>query len=126
MARTTKEWIGRTDDSRAPKTVFDRIWEKQGGRDATTGLQFQPGDQVVVDHIVPLADGGENRESNLQLITLKTHKLKTAREAMERAEYRAKRGKHRGYKRKPRSSFQTNRDGPFKKRMDGTVERRET
>jgi 5-methylcytosine-specific restriction endonuclease McrA len=108
-----------------PQTVFDRLWDRQEGKDAITGLPFTASDQVVRDHIVPLIDGGENRESNLQLIALKTHKLKTAREAMERAKVRSVRGKHRGYKRKP-SAFKTNRDGPFKIKMDGTVINRKT
>lgn len=99
--RNIKEWIGRNDDAMPPRSVFDRLWEKQGGKDAITDLPFQPGDKVVRDHIIPLADGGENRESNLQLITEQTHRKKTAQEALERAEYRTRRASHRGYARGP-------------------------
>ena len=120
MPRSVKEWIGRSDDAMPPRSVFDRIWEKQDGKDAITGVAFQPGDKVIRDHIVPLADGGENRESNLQLILLDTHKPKTAAEATQRAETRRLHEKHRGYVRK-QPSFATNRDGKFKKRLDGTV-----
>lgn len=103
-----------------PRSVFDRLWEKQGGKDAITGVAFQTGDKIVRDHIVPLADGGKNVESNLQLILLDTHKPKTAAEATARAETRRIHEKHRGYVRR-QSGFATNRDGKFKKRMDGTV-----
>ena len=50
------------------------------------------------------------------------HKAKTARKAGERAHGR--RIVEKAARVKRRSSFLTNRDGPFKKRMDGTVERR--
>lgn len=99
--RTVPEWVGRSDDAMPPRSVFDRLWAKQEGKSAISGLPFQPGDRVVRDHIVPLADGGENRETNLQLITEREHRLKTGREAMARAIDRSKREKHRGYVRKP-------------------------
>lgn len=97
MARSVKEWQGRNDDAMPTNAVFDRLYAKQDGRDAITGIAFAPGDKICRDHIVPLIDGGENRESNLQLITEKQHKLKTAREAMDRAKTRAKQHAHRSY-----------------------------
>ena len=120
MPRKVAEWIGRNDDAMPPVSVFDRLYDKQGGKDAITGVAFQPGDKVIRDHIVPLADGGKNEEANLQLILLDTHKPKTAAEATARAETRRMHEKHRGYVRKA-PSFATNRNGRFKKRMDGTV-----
>jgi len=97
MARSVTEWIGRNDDVMPPKSVFDRLYVKQNGKDAITGIAFAPGDKICRDHIIPLIDGGENRESNLQLITEKQHKLKTAREAMERAKTRSVQHSHRSY-----------------------------
>lgn len=97
MPREVPEWIGRNDDAMPPKSVFDRLWAKQDGKDAITGIPFASGDKICRDHKIPLIDGGENRESNFQLITEKTHKLKTAREAMERAKTRAVQHKHRAY-----------------------------
>lgn len=38
-----------------------------------------------IDHIKPLADGGPDTPSNLQLLTEKQHAAKTAREAEARA-----------------------------------------
>lgn len=120
MPRTVKEWIGRNDDAMPPRSCFDRLWEKQDGKDAITGVPFTKKDRVIRDHIIPLADGGENRESNLQLITYETHKPKTAAEATVRSKVRRVHERDRGYVRK-QSGFATNRDGKFKKRMDGTV-----
>jgi 5-methylcytosine-specific restriction endonuclease McrA len=120
MPRKVADWVGRNDDAMPPRSVFDRLWEKQDGKDAITGLAFQPGDKIIRDHILPLADGGKNVESNLQLITAETHKPKTAAEATARAETRRLHEKHRGYVRKA-PSFATNRDGKFKKKMNGEV-----
>src|SRR4051812_46759889 len=97
MPRTIGEWIGRTDNSMPPRSVFDRLYEKQGGKDAITGLPFTASDQIVRDHIVPLKDGGRNCESNLQLITLDTHKPKTAAEAKARGKERRIHERDRGY-----------------------------
>lgn len=93
-----------------PRSVFDRLWDKQDGKDAITGLPFRPGDKVVRDHIVPLADGGTNTEGNLQLITEDTHKAKTGIEATARAKTRRVHERDRGYQRKP-SQWATQRLG---------------
>lgn len=97
MPRKVDEWIGRNDDAMPPVSVFDRIWDKQDGKDAITGLPFTSKDKVIRDHIIPLADGGQNRESNLQLITEETHKRKTGSEATVRGKVRRNHARHRGY-----------------------------
>jgi 5-methylcytosine-specific restriction endonuclease McrA len=108
-----------------PRSVFDRLWLKQDGKDAITGVPFTSKDRVIRDHIIALADGGENRESNLQLITEETHKPKTVAENIKRARSRRIHERDRGYVRK-KSSFKTNRDGPLKRKMDGTLVNRKT
>ncbi len=110
MPRKVQEWIGRNDDAMPPVSVFDRLYEKQGGKDAITGLPFQPGDKIVRDHTEPLADGGENREANLQLLTEATPKAKTGKEATVRAKVRRNHERHRGYVRQP-SQWATQRLG---------------
>lgn len=40
--------------------------------------------QIELDHIVPLWNGGTNREDNLQLLCQSCHKTKTRKEALER------------------------------------------
>lgn len=98
MPRAVPEWIGKTDDARAPTSVQLRVTDRQDGHcmecPTRTGLQC--------DHIEPLADGGQNRESNLQMLCTYHHKLKTGREAMERGKVRRVKAKHIGIK-KPRS-----------------------
>jgi 5-methylcytosine-specific restriction protein A len=106
MPRAVPEWQGRTPESMPPKTVFDRLWDKQDGKDAITGIPFTSKDRIVRDHIVPLIDGGENCESNLQLITEGTHKAKTIQEANRRAKERRVRSNARGYDRGEKSRLQ--------------------
>jgi 5-methylcytosine-specific restriction protein A len=84
MARSLKEWIGKTDDSMPPQSVKDRIRQRQGNRCALEGLPLGSDEKVEYDHRIPLWLGGENRESNLQAVTAKAHKEKTAAEAKVR------------------------------------------
>jgi 5-methylcytosine-specific restriction endonuclease McrA len=48
------------------------------------------------DHTLPLIDGGQNRESNLQPLCPPCHKVKTKGEASSRAKERRVRKKHLG------------------------------
>lgn len=79
-------------------------------------------DRIVRDHIKPLRDGGENRESNLQLMLEEHHLLKTAGENSARAE--ANSWQARAFpelrERKGRG-FATNRNGKYKLKMNGQV-----
>jgi 5-methylcytosine-specific restriction endonuclease McrA len=85
MARTIPEWIGKTDDSVPPPRVKQRILERQDRLCGLTKAPIPNGITPDYDHIIPLRDGGENRESNLQAVMPIAHKKKTAREAKERA-----------------------------------------
>ena len=77
------------------------------------------------DHDIPDALGGEPTLENCKVLCRSCHKLKTTKEDVPRIA-KAERNFRRshGIKRGKRPSFLTNRDGPFKKRLDGTVEPR--
>lgn len=94
MARTVKEWIGKTDDSAPPTKCKQRILDRQSGKCALTGHVFVPGDTVEYDHITALWLGGANRESNLQAVLGEPHKRKTKAEAGVRAKVMAAAAKH--------------------------------
>ena len=66
--------------------VLAEIVKRQDGGCACCGepLGTDPR-QIEWDHIVPLADGGEDRPDNLQALTKTCHRIKTTREATERA-----------------------------------------
>lgn len=87
MARTVPEWIGKDDDAMPTQKVFLRLYAKQNGICACGCRKVMNlnRDKIVRDHIVPLMDKGENRESNLQLLFEDCHKPKTAAENSARA-----------------------------------------
>ena len=78
--RSNPEWIGRTADSVAPKAVRARVFERHGGRCHLTGQIIRAGDRWELDHIKPLALGGENRETNLAPALYAPHRKKAAGE----------------------------------------------
>jgi 5-methylcytosine-specific restriction enzyme A len=88
--RTVAEWRGRSDDAMPPPNVTLRIWQASGGKCACCGRKIALGEKWDRDHIVPLADGGKNVESNFQVLCGWCHKGKTAAEATTRGKVRAK------------------------------------
>lgn len=85
MARSVPEWIGKNDDQMPPLSMTVRLLEKQGDKCADCGRPFVHGVRVNRDHVIPLADGGENREANFQLLCNWCHVEKTSAEATSRA-----------------------------------------
>lgn len=121
--REVPEWIGKTPDSAVPPRVKLRILERQGNKCAVTGLLFNAANQPEFDHIQALANGGENRESNLQAISSFAHKEKTRKDVAQKAKAERVRKKHMGIH-KPKSVIPGSKDSPFKKKIGGSVERR--
>lgn len=97
MARTVPEWIGKTDDSMPGIHVLLRLYTDQNGVCACPdecGLVMNlDRDEIDCDHRVPLRDGGENRESNLQLMFRAHHRPKTIAENKARGKERQHKAK---------------------------------
>ena len=124
MARSKTEWQGRTDDSMPPQSVRLRIFRQQDGRCPICTRQLNPGN-ITTDHTVALEDGGENREQNLQLICTAPCSLKkTGEENRRRAKADRAIAKRLGF-RQSRHIVPGSRRSPWKKKLDGTVVRRE-
>ena len=96
MPRTVKEWIGRNDDAMPSKLVRGRISARTNDCCAKCGKPFGPTNRANCDHIVALADGGENRETNLQMLCNWCHVEKTSAEATSRKKARNVKAKHLG------------------------------
>ncbi|WP_416355520.1 HNH endonuclease [Aureimonas phyllosphaerae] len=94
MARTVKEWRGRTDDSMPGTNVKLRIAARHGDACPSCTRSLADVKSTACDHITPLADGGENVESNLQILCGDCHGKKTSAEASERAAVRSLKAKH--------------------------------
>lgn len=100
--RATPEWIGKRPESLPTVKVQLRLFDRQNGIcgcGCGTLMDFNR-DQIDCDHRLALKDGGENRESNLQLLLRRHHVLKTNAENVARAE--ADRHKGRAFARPKR------------------------
>lgn len=90
-----KEWIGKTPESMPGQIVLLRLYAKQNGLCAcgcTRVMSFER-DVIHCDHKIALADGGENRESNLQLMLEEHHVAKTKDENIARGKERTHKAK---------------------------------
>lgn len=129
MPREIPAWVGRTDDTAIPTKVMLRVLDRQ--RPAPNalpvcpdcGMPIREGDGCDIDHELALADGGQHAEGNLRAVHRKCHRMKTAREALQRAERRQRAAKAYGLK-KPAHPIPGSRASKWKRKLDGTVERR--
>lgn len=82
---------------------------------AATGIDW--------DHVIPLELGGEDEIENMQPLTVRCHKAKTARDHGDIAKAKRRQAKHLGLKGR-KQLIPGSRGTRFRKRLDGTVERR--
>lgn len=124
MARSVKEWIGATPDTPAPKRVRLRVFETHGGKCHLTGRKIRPGDDWDLDHVLALVNGGENRETNLAPALRSAHRKKTAQDVAQKAKDARVRAKHLGLH-KPKQTLPGSKGSKWKRKLDGTVVRRD-
>lgn len=123
MSRSNPEWIGANDDSDIPARVKVRVFDKFDGRCADCTGTIAGKLRPAYDHRTAIINGGRNAESNLQLLCVPCHALKTKSDVAEKATVYRKRAKHLGVAPKGRPMPGSKASG-LRKRMDGTVERR--
>lgn len=123
MSRSTPEWIGESDDQAIPARVKIRVFDAFGGRCAICTLKIAGKFRPAYDHVTALINGGENRETNLQLLCVPCHAGKTKTDVAEKSVLARKRAKHLGLKSKGRTMPGSRASG-LKKLIDGTVVRR--
>ena len=122
-SRTVPEWIGKTPDSKIPPRVRLRVFERFNGVCQLTGRKIRAGDNWQVDHIRALKNGGEHRETNMQPVLQEAHKEKTKEDVAIKAKNERVRKKHLGIT-KSKNPLPGGRGSKFKKKMDGTVVKR--
>ena len=103
MSRKVPEWKGATHDSQIPPRVKVRLFERFHGRCNHCGTRIVGGRLPAYDHITPLIGGGENRESNLQLLCSPCHGTKTKIDVAEKSKLYHKKVKAIGIRRKRRT-----------------------
>lgn len=100
--RSILEWVAKSPDEKVPEDVQLRIWRRQDGKCAITGIKIVKRSDAQLDHINPLSMGGQHRESNLHwILTEDAHKPKTAQEATRRAKADRQGKAHAGIKTPP-------------------------
>ena len=123
MARSLPEWIGSGPDAAIPPRVRLRIFDRYDGRCQCCGREILAGEKWDCEDEIAIINGGERRESNLRPFLHEHHKAKTRADVAIKSKTYRTRARHLGIKRK-RSSFPTNKDGPFRKKLTGEVVRR--
>ena len=128
MTRTLQEWVGKNDDEKPPPRVLLRLIVHYDARCACCTRPIGGPILWQTDHIIAIINGGKNSESNLQPLCLTCHQDKTGSDIREKSMIYAKKLKHYnikpGYwKRRYRALIGTKASG-WRKRMDGTLERR--
>ncbi len=124
MNRRVPEWIGATDDTRAPDRVRVRVLTAYGERCHWSGRPIRPGDTWELDHVIALINGGENRESNLAPILASEHPNKTRQDVKRKARDARVRKKHLGLS-GPRWPMPGSRKSKWKKPLHGPAFLRE-
>jgi 5-methylcytosine-specific restriction protein A len=95
VARSVKEWIGKSDDSKPPPRVRQRIFDASGGKCHICGLPLG-GKKWEADHVLALINGGQNRESNLSPAHVPCHHDKTKKDVAQKSKTAKIKGKHTG------------------------------
>lgn len=127
MSRSVSTWVGRTDDTPPPKSVKDRIFLRQDGVCACgCGVKMAvAGEAVEFDHEQALILGGANDENNLRALRRPCHAAKTRADVAQKSTEARKRAKHLGLKPKSKAQLPGSKASKWKRRVDGTVVRRD-
>ena len=83
--RSVEEWVGATPDAKVPASVRLRILRRYEGKCYLTKIIIADGQQFDLEHLKPLEEGGEHRESNLAPVLRLAHEIKTAAERKRQA-----------------------------------------
>ncbi len=98
------------------------VWNRCSGNCERCTAKLYPG-KYQFHHVIEATMSGSSEVANCQCICVACHSEITADRAPVIAKSNRQRAKHIGARSK-RPSFPTNRNGLFRKRMNGQVERR--
>jgi 5-methylcytosine-specific restriction enzyme A len=101
--RELPEWVAKHDDEAIPARVKVRCFLAFHGTCAACGLVIVGKLRPAYDHLVALINGGEHRESNLQLLCTLCHAVKTKSDVAEKSQVYHKRKKAIGIRSKRRT-----------------------
>ena len=113
MSRELPKWEATHDNQAIPARVKVRVFDRAGGKCAECTLPIVGKLRPAYDHIQALINGGKHAESNLQLLCVPCHAVKTKADVAEKSITARKRTKHLGIK-KPRTMTRW-------RRFDGSI-----
>lgn len=117
--RPVPEWIGKRSESMPPATVRQRILERENSTCHICGGKIdRPGWHA--DHVPPLKDGGENRESKIKPAHDVCHRKLTAQQAIGRAPIERKKLAHTGAAR-PKGNLKSRGFPPVEKQAKAST-----
>lgn len=126
MPHVRREFSPPTKRRSMSKARAAKIFLREGGHCYLCGLTLRVGaDSYQIEHPDSLALGGSDDDADLRVVCTPCHKVKTAADAAEKG--KRDRIVTAGWtgKAKSKRGFQTNRNGPYRQKMDGTTERRD-
>lgn len=124
MARSVPEWHGQNMDSTPPPRVRLRVFERADGRCHRCNRKISSGEKWTLEHLTALINGGENREQNLSVTCDWCVSAKNAEDVAEKSQTYKKKLSQHGIK-KSKSPVPGSRGTKWRRKMDGTVERRD-
>ena len=124
MARSVEEWVGKSDDSKAPPSVRLRVWDRLKGRCHACGRKIGLGERWTLEHLIALINWlatpeqpHGNRESNLGLTCPNCLPAKNAADMAEKSTVADLRKAH--ILPKPLSTWGCGRGSKWKRKING-------
>lgn len=96
-----------------------KVFEDAGGACHICGLKIRVGEPWDVEHVIPLALGGEDMEANMRPAHKLCHNVKTIADASSWSKAKRMKASYLGIKK--RSTFPCARGGKFKQKIGGRV-----
>jgi 5-methylcytosine-specific restriction protein A len=124
MSRALPEWIAKHDNEVIPARVKLRVFDRCGGHCQACTLPIRGKLLPAYDHIKALINGGEHRETNLQLLCVPCHAVKTRQDVAEKSDAYQARLKAVGIKPAKRHRWGYGKGDAMKKKISGEVVRR--
>ena len=101
-----------------------KVFERAEGKCEECGVKLYAGDKKEIDHDLPDGLGGSNDISNARLLCFWCHKGKTKKDTAQMRKADRQKATHQGLKTRKGQPLPGTKASGWKKKMDGTVERR--